>query len=151
MDWVRWTVAIAALAFVGLLGAAILLAIFTNRIDLKYVIGDRYGDASMSRFQLLIFTFVVALAFLYLVIAPEAVALPEVPNSVLILLGISGSSYLVSKSIDQSSTGDSGDGNDGDGTAGAGGPAQTTVTTSSIGPSKTEVKTTGKPSTSADT
>ena len=55
------------------------------------------GDASISRFQLLIFTFVVGFG-LFLVIAGKK-DFPEIPGSVLSLLGISASSYLVSKGI----------------------------------------------------
>ncbi len=55
------------------------------------------AKASLSRFQFLIFTFVVAGLFLLLSI--EAGTFVDVPNNVLILLGISGGSYVVSKTI----------------------------------------------------
>ena len=101
MDLLRVVVGWVAVAVVTLLGVSVLLLVYQGRIDLKYLIGDVNGDASMSRFQLLIFTFVIALSFLYLVTSPEAKGFPEVPANVLILLGISGSSYLVSKGIDR--------------------------------------------------
>ena len=53
--------------FVGLLGAAVLWNIFDGTIDLSRLISEPTGDASMSRFQFLIFTFVIALS-LFLVI-----------------------------------------------------------------------------------
>jgi hypothetical protein len=57
------------------------------------------GKASMSRLQLLLFTFVIA--GLYLTLSLEAGYLIEIPNQVLGLLGISGASYVVSKGIQQ--------------------------------------------------
>ncbi len=53
--------------------------------------------ASLSRFQFLIFTFIVAGLFLLLSI--EAGAFVEVPPTVLGLIGISGGSFIVSKGI----------------------------------------------------
>jgi hypothetical protein len=58
---------------------------------------DGVGKASLSRFQFLIFTFVVAGLFLLLSI--EAGAFVDIPTNVLGLLGISGASYLVSKAV----------------------------------------------------
>lgn len=53
--------------------------------------------ASLSRFQFLIFTFVIAGLFLLLSI--EAGTFVEIPTNVLGLLGISGGNYLVSKAV----------------------------------------------------
>jgi hypothetical protein len=53
--------------------------------------------ASLSRFQFLIFTFVIAGLFLLLSI--EAGTFIDVPANVLILLGISGGSYVISKQV----------------------------------------------------
>jgi hypothetical protein len=93
-----------ALGFLGLIGVAILYNVFTGRIDLSGLISEPTGDASMSRFQLLVFTFVIA-ASLFLIIASAAPpAFPkDIPSGILVLLGISSSSYLVSKGIQQSS------------------------------------------------
>jgi len=55
------------------------------------------GKASLSRFQFLLFTFVVA--GLYIVFCLDTGDFIEIPNSVLALMGISGGSYIVSKSI----------------------------------------------------
>ena len=101
MDTLRIVVAWVALVVVTLLGVALFWAIFTKQIKLEDLLGDKDGYASMGRFQLLIFTFVIALSFLYLMALPETSGFPEVPGSVLTLIGISGSSFLVSKSIDK--------------------------------------------------
>jgi hypothetical protein len=89
-----------AVLVIALLGAVVLWKMFSGDIDLRGLISDADGTASMSRFQLLIFTFIIGLTFLYLVMAAGADRLPDIPSSVLTLLGISGTSYLVSKSID---------------------------------------------------
>lgn len=58
---------------------------------------DEKPKASLSRFQFLIFTFVIAGLFLLLSI--EAGTFVEIPTNVLILLGISGGSYVTSKMV----------------------------------------------------
>ncbi len=88
--------------FVLGLGAAVIWLIARDRINLCKLISESNGDASMSRFQLLVFTFVVALSF-FLVVAANPQKLPDVPGSVLSLIGISASSYLVSKGIQSGS------------------------------------------------
>ncbi len=88
-----WVVCI----FVLFLGAAIIVLIAQGKINLSKLISESNGDASMSRFQLLVFTFVVALSF-FLVVASSQ-KLPDIPGTVLSLIGISASSYLVSKGI----------------------------------------------------
>jgi len=64
--------------------------------------GDAAGKASLSRFQFLIFTFVVAGLFLLLSI--QHGSLVEIPGTVLGLIGISGGSYVVSKAISTASS-----------------------------------------------
>ena len=67
-------------------------------IKLTGIISEPDGSkASLSRFQFLLFTFVIA--GLYLVLSLESGNFVDVPESVLALLGISGGSYLVSKGI----------------------------------------------------
>lgn len=88
-----------ALGFMALLGAAILWFIFTGKIDLTRLISEPTGDASMSRFQLLIFTFVIALSMFLIIASAAEPGFPDIPGGVLTLLGISASSYLVSKGI----------------------------------------------------
>ena len=87
---------------IGVLGLLVLREIYTGRIDLAQLISEPSGDASMSRFQFLVFTFVIALSFFLVVaakIASDSPEFPNIPGTVLTLLGISGSSYLVSKGI----------------------------------------------------
>jgi len=91
-----------ALGFLGLMGIAILYYVFTGRIDLGGLISEPSGEASMSRFQLLIFTFVIAASFFLIVVTKSDFPSP-IPQGVLVLLGISSSSYLVSKGIQASS------------------------------------------------
>src|SRR5690349_12990297 len=93
-----------ALGFLALLGIAVLFYIFTERIDLSQLISEPSGDASMSRFQLLVFTFVVAACLFLITASVQPPNFPkEIPNGILVLLGISASSYLVSKGIQFSS------------------------------------------------
>src|SRR5215813_9712480 len=92
--------------WIGGMGVLVLLLIAAGKIDLSRLISEPNGDASMSRFQLLIFTFVIALS-LFLVIVGDGSEAPHfpavIPGGILALLGISGSSYLVSKGIQFSS------------------------------------------------
>ena len=91
------------LVFVGAVALAVLIRIW--RTDLSGLIKEADepgpppvpGKASLSRLQLLLFTFVIA--GLYLVLCLEAGEFVEIPNQVLGLLGISGGSYVVSKGI----------------------------------------------------
>ncbi len=86
-----------ACLFIGLLGFFIVFKIATGAIDLKYLLSETNGHASMARFQFLVFTFVVAIS-MYKMIERDN-KFPEVPTSVLTLLGISASTYAVGKSI----------------------------------------------------
>jgi hypothetical protein len=83
--------------FVGALGLAIVIKVFTGSIDLTNLINEGSYGASMSRFQFLIFTFVIAIAFFKLVEKNDK--FPDVPNGVLTLLGISASTYAVGKGL----------------------------------------------------
>ena len=72
--------------------------ILKGEIDMEGIISEPgKAKASLSRFQYLIFTFVIA--GLYLVLPLESGTFVDIPESVLVLLGISGGSYLVSKQI----------------------------------------------------
>jgi hypothetical protein len=103
--WVSTLSAWVALGFLGLLGIAILIQVFREKIDLSGLISEPSGEASMSRFQLLIFTFVIASSLFLVIASAEGYPKfpPDIPNGILVLLGISSSSYLVSKGIQQSS------------------------------------------------
>ena len=65
--------------------------------------GDKMGKASMSRFQLLLFTFVIAIS-LFLIVVNSTDKFPDIPTNVLLLLGISATTYGVSKGIQASSS-----------------------------------------------
>src|ERR1043166_7829531 len=103
-SWVSSLAAWVALGFLGLIGIAILYYVFTGRIDLSGLISEPSGEASMSRFQLLVFTFVIAASLFLIIASAGPPSFPkEIPNGILVLLGISASSYLVSKGIQHSS------------------------------------------------
>jgi len=101
MEWV-------VIVFIAALGVVILYKIFVGQIDLSTVLDEMTDKpngagpapkpkASLSRLQMLLFTFVIA--GLYLTLCLEAGQLLDIPNQVLGLLGISGGSYVVSKGI----------------------------------------------------
>jgi hypothetical protein len=86
-----------ALIIVFLFGVIVLAEMAAGRIDLSQLLGEHGSGASMSRFQLLIFTLVIGLSFVLVVANTNK--LPEISTQVLLLLGISGSTYAVSKGI----------------------------------------------------
>lgn len=117
---------------VGLFGLRILWLMFNGQIDLRLLLSEKTGPAdqpraSMSRLQLLIFTFVVSLSLFLVIVSRTKLAqtqananrpagpvlpdFPDVPGGILALLGISASSYAVGKAIQHT-----GDQSDGDGT-----------------------------------
>ncbi len=94
-----------AVLLIILLGfaAIVLLKILTGAIPLDGLIAESDGrKASLSRFQFLIFTFLVAGLFLMLTI--ESGGFVQIPETVLGLLGISGGSYVVSKAVGSQET-----------------------------------------------
>lgn len=95
---VGWGVAIA----LGALWLVLLYLIIIGRIDLRRLISESNGDASMSRFQFLMFSFVIALSLFLVTISSNPLALPTVPPEILGLLGISGGSYVLAKGIQTS-------------------------------------------------
>jgi len=86
--------------FLGLFGLTILYQIWTKQINLRYLLSEADGSASMSRFQLLIFTFVIAFSLFEIV--ASGMRFPDIPNGILTLLGISASTYAVGKGISYS-------------------------------------------------
>jgi len=96
--------ALVVFVVTGGLGILILVRIGKGQIDLRKLISEPNGDASLSRFQLLIFTFVIALSLFLIVVGSTPPKFPAtIPPEILTLLGISASSYLVSKGIQFSS------------------------------------------------
>jgi uncharacterized BrkB/YihY/UPF0761 family membrane protein len=95
---IGWIVAV----LVGAFALVIIYKMVRGEIDLKYLVAGDDGDASLSRFQFLIFTFVIALSlFLIIVNHANGPAFPDgIPVGILALLGISGGSYVVSKGVD---------------------------------------------------
>ncbi|MBF8276157.1 MAG: hypothetical protein HW390_1230 [Candidatus Brocadiaceae bacterium] len=106
MDAAKLVTAWIIPVFIGLLGLLVLYKIYTDKIKLEGLINESNSDgsaglASMSRFQFLIFTFVIAMSLVVITIATGK--FPEIPNGVWALLGISGGSYVVSKGIQSKS------------------------------------------------
>jgi len=103
----------AALVITFLFGFMVLAAIASGKIDISQLLeekGSDGGGASMSRFQLLIFTFVVAISLLLIVVNNHDFP-KDIPAGVLTLLGISASTYAVSKGIQMGA--DNGNGGNG--------------------------------------
>jgi hypothetical protein len=104
--------------FLAAAGAVVLAKMLWDEIDLSKLVAEANGDASMSRFQFLIFTFVIGGSYFLMVVwsltamksagdsvlitADGVLNLPSIPPGVLGLIGISGGSYLVSKGIQKS-------------------------------------------------
>jgi hypothetical protein len=95
------------LIFLFFLAITVLLEILLGKIDLSGLLEELSSGASMSRFQLLVFTFVIAFSFFIVVTADGAQGFPDIPNSVLVLLGVSAGTYGVGKGL-QVSSGDVG-------------------------------------------
>ena len=94
MGWIV-TVLIAAFAL------AIIYKMIKGDINLMYLIAGAEGDASLARFQFLIFTFVIALGLFLIILSANPPMFPkEISGGVLALLGISGGSYVTSKAVD---------------------------------------------------
>ena len=89
----------ATTAFLIALQALVVWKIAVGKLDLRLLIANEQGNASLSRLQLLIFTFVIAAGFLYL--TAKAEAFPTVNEGVLFLLGISGTTYALGKALDR--------------------------------------------------
>jgi uncharacterized membrane protein YgcG len=111
-------------------GLMVLLYMAAGEIDLSMLLSEPKGTdaqgnplygASMSRFQLLIFTFVIALSLLLIIIANGGTKFPAIPSEILVLLGISASTYAVGKGIQSSGPGSGGGTAGGTSTSGGGG------------------------------
>ena len=102
MGAAKFVAAWVMVILVGGLAGIILWKIWAGKIDLAKLISEANGDASMSRFQFLMFTFVVVLMWIYLFFCKDCSGFVDIPSGVLELLGISGASYVVSKGIQKS-------------------------------------------------
>ena len=97
-----WGFVFIAIILLGF-AALVLWKFFSDKTALIGLISEPdQSKASLSRFQFLIFTFVVAGLFLLLSI--EAGTFVEIPTNVLGLLGISSGTYLVAKAVPPAST-----------------------------------------------
>lgn len=97
------------LALILILGVIVLWKIFVGKIDLRFLLSEKNGQASLSRFQFLIFTFVIAAGIILLIVASFSSGQPKFPvidKGVWALLGISGGSYLTSKGIQKKAEGE---------------------------------------------
>lgn len=94
-----WAVAL------GFIGFLILTLYKLSTVDLSGLICELDGKkASLSRFQFLIFTFVVAGVFVVLCL--DSGTFVEIPGEVLGLIGVSGGSFVVSKGISKGKAAD---------------------------------------------
>lgn len=110
MEKLQVAMGYALLVLVFLFGAMVLVDIIIGKIDLSELIAEESGGASTSRFQLLIFTFVIAFSFF--IVTAEKGEFPKMSVDVLALLGISATTYGVSKGIQATMTSDPSDDED---------------------------------------
>ena len=82
--------------FVGALGLLILWRISSGKLSLDSLIEDENGKASLSRFQFLIFTFVIAMSLFLVIVGQDPPSFPEtIPGEVFALLGIIQTSVTI--------------------------------------------------------
>jgi hypothetical protein len=101
-SWVMNLCGFIACGFLGALAVVIIIWIATDKIDIRHLLSEANGQGSMSRFQLLIFTFVVAIGIFELIEKSTPPGFPAIPDGILTLLGISASTYAVGKGISYS-------------------------------------------------
>jgi hypothetical protein len=69
-------------------------------INIAKLISESTGDASLARFQLLIFTFVISMSLVLIVASNQPPSFPKIiPDQILGLLGISSTSYVLGKAL----------------------------------------------------
>lgn len=138
LDRLTLVVGYVIVILVFFFGLMVLIAIATNKIDISGLLCEpKENKASMSRFQLLIFTFVIAFSLVMIIIGNNPLQFPNVPSGVLLLLGISASTYTVGKGISKSTGGTNGDG---DGSPSPSSTSQTVTTTKDPDTGKTTTK-----------
>ncbi len=97
MDDLKLITGWVMLVIIAGFGLTVLLKIWQGKINIDNLIGESDGSASLSRFQFLIFTFTIALSLFWVVVKQGNFV--EIPAGVYGLLGISGGSYVISKSV----------------------------------------------------
>src|SRR5262245_42446134 len=90
-----WVVVIG----IGLIFLAVILRIYGRKMNIDSMLQEDDRKASFSRFQFMIFTFVISMCVLVLTL--ESGHFPTIETNVLGLLGISGGSYVISKGISE--------------------------------------------------
>jgi FtsH-binding integral membrane protein len=122
MDKLKIAIAYGGLILLFLFGFLVLAAIASNKIDISQLLEEKgTGGASMGRFQFLIFTLVIGLSFFLVVLCKCDI--PDVPGTVLALLGVSATTYGVGKGIEASTKDRDGGQPGADGGPAGGGPA----------------------------
>lgn len=92
------TFMMVVLAIVVLGAFALLLwKVLDSSINLSRLVSEGGGKASLGRFQFLVFVLVIA--GLYLILSLDAGRFVTIPDSVLILLGISGGAFVLAKAV----------------------------------------------------
>ena len=101
-QWISWWGFVAITIILLGFAALVLWKVFWDPHALDGLLSEPPGPngeikASLARFQFLIFTFVIA--GLYLLLCIEAGTFIEIPGNVLALLGISGGTFVASKTV----------------------------------------------------
>ena len=99
MDRLKVVSGYTLLILIFFFGLMILIGMVRGTIDLTYLVSEPTGHASVSRFQLLIFTFVIGFSMLLIIAGNKPPKFPSIPADILTLLGISASTYAVGKGI----------------------------------------------------
>ena len=104
LDILVFVAALIVVIFIGIAGLIILWQMVFGPINLEKLISEPDGSgASLSRFQFLVFTFVIAMSLFLIVIGQAPPHFPTgISPDVLGLLGISDGSYVISKGIQKS-------------------------------------------------
>jgi type IV secretory pathway VirB10-like protein len=69
-------------------------------INLEKLVSEGSGEASLARFQLLIFVFVIAMSLVLIITSGNPPSFPaHIPDQILGLLGISSTSYVLGKAL----------------------------------------------------
>lgn len=119
MEALKLTAGWIVVIFIGITGLVILWHMVNGKINLEKLISESDGTASMSRFQFLVFTLVIAMSLFLIIVGQAPLKFPDIPPEILALLGISGGSYVISKGIQKTSGGATGNATRGAGAGGA--------------------------------